>query len=236
MVKPPGTIREGQTLNGPMFNEPMLVETVRPNAAAELSLTEVLQRIDDEIGRTQEELDNEVAGAEGRRAQAEPRHAEVLARRESRREELGRQRAAYGANLIEQLARDMTRRFGRGFSRQNLWQMRQFGLAYPPERILQTLSGESARPRPRHSPMCALKTSSRPFRPLASLRAAAVGQESTRPRILRSRGAPRRIVRPPTRSTDQPPRRPREAPARRHAAGRTEVGSVSRCAEILEET
>ena len=59
----------------------------------ELSLTEVLQRIDDEIGRAQEELDNEVAGAEGRLAQAETRHAEVLARRERRREELGRQRA-----------------------------------------------------------------------------------------------------------------------------------------------
>ena len=59
----------------------------------ELSLTEVLQRIDDEIGRAQEELDNEVAGAEGRLAQAEARHAEVLARRERRREELGRQRA-----------------------------------------------------------------------------------------------------------------------------------------------
>ena len=59
----------------------------------ELSLTEVLQRIDDEIGRAQEELDNEVAGAERRLAQAEARHAEVLARRERRREELGRQRA-----------------------------------------------------------------------------------------------------------------------------------------------
>ena len=59
----------------------------------ELSLTEVLQRIDDEIGRAQEELDNEVAGAEGRLAQAEARHAEVLARRERRREALGRQRA-----------------------------------------------------------------------------------------------------------------------------------------------
>ena len=59
----------------------------------ELSLTEVLQRIDDEIGRAQEELDNEAAGAEGRLAQAEARHAEVLARRERRREELGRQRA-----------------------------------------------------------------------------------------------------------------------------------------------
>ena len=58
-------------------------------------------------------------------------------------EQSGEERAAYGANLIERLATDMTQRFGRGFSRQNLWQMRQFGLAYAPERILQTLSGES---------------------------------------------------------------------------------------------
>ena len=54
--------------------------------------------------------------------------------------------AAYGANLIEKLATDMTQRYGRGFSRQNLWQMRQFSLAYPPEQILQTASGESAQP------------------------------------------------------------------------------------------
>ena len=66
-------------------------------------------------------------------------------------EQSGEERAAYGANLIERLATDMKRRFGRGFSRQNLWQMRQFGLAYPPERILQTLSGESAQPLPRSS-------------------------------------------------------------------------------------
>ena len=66
-------------------------------------------------------------------------------------EQSGEERAAYGANLIEMLATDMTRRFGRGFSRQNLWQMRQFGLAYPPERILQTLSGVSAQPLPRSS-------------------------------------------------------------------------------------
>ena len=59
----------------------------------ELSLTEILQRIDEEIGRAAEEVDNEITGAEGRLAQAETRHAEGLARRERRREELGRQRA-----------------------------------------------------------------------------------------------------------------------------------------------
>ena len=68
-------------------------EVERVGAHVELSLTEVLQRIDEEIGRAAEEVDKEVAGAEGRFAQAESRHAEVLARRERRREELKRQQA-----------------------------------------------------------------------------------------------------------------------------------------------
>ena len=70
-----------------------LAEIDRVAEHVELSLTEVLQRIDDEIGRANDELEHEVTGAEGRLAQAEARHAEVLARRERRREELGRQRA-----------------------------------------------------------------------------------------------------------------------------------------------
>lgn len=60
-------------------------------------------------------------------------------------EQGGEERAAYGAGLIERLADDLTRRFGRGFSRQNLWQMRAFHLAWPVERILRTPSGESSR-------------------------------------------------------------------------------------------
>ena len=59
----------------------------------ELSLTEVLQRIDVEIGRAYEERENGVAGAEGRLAQAEARHDEVSARRARRREEVAQQRA-----------------------------------------------------------------------------------------------------------------------------------------------
>ena len=70
-----------------------LAEIDRVAEHVELSLTEVLQRVDDEIGRANDELEHEVTGAEGRLAQAEARHAEVLARRERRREELGRQRA-----------------------------------------------------------------------------------------------------------------------------------------------
>ncbi len=57
-------------------------------------------------------------------------------------EQGGEERAGYGEQLLERLAEDLTKRFGRGFSRQNLQQMRQFYSAWPPDRIRQTLSGE----------------------------------------------------------------------------------------------
>ena len=48
-----------------------------------------------------------------------------------------------GKVLLERLSADLTARFGRGFSRQNLQQMRQFYLLYPPGKIRQTASGKS---------------------------------------------------------------------------------------------
>lgn len=62
-------------------------------------------------------------------------------------EQRGKQRAGYGEQLIERLAHDLTQRFGRGFSRQNLQQMRAFFLTWP---IRQTLSGESSPRLPRN--------------------------------------------------------------------------------------
>jgi DUF1016 N-terminal domain len=38
----------------------------------------------------------------------------------------GKRRAEYGEELLVRMAADLTSRFGRGFSRQNLQQMRQF--------------------------------------------------------------------------------------------------------------
>lgn len=74
-------------------------------------------------------------------------------------EQGGQERAAYGEALIERLSADLSARFGRGFSKQNLWQMRAFHLAWPAQQIsqklpakspaspiLQTLSGESVVP------------------------------------------------------------------------------------------
>jgi predicted nuclease of restriction endonuclease-like (RecB) superfamily len=57
-------------------------------------------------------------------------------------EQGGEHRAEYGEQIIEQLAGDLTRQFGRGFGRANLWQMRAFYRAWPESQILQTLSGE----------------------------------------------------------------------------------------------
>jgi superfamily II DNA or RNA helicase len=59
----------------------------------EISLTELIQRADEEIGRAQEAIQRGEQGAEGRLAMAEERHAQLLTRREQRRAELQRQRA-----------------------------------------------------------------------------------------------------------------------------------------------
>lgn len=55
------------------------------------------------------------------------------------REQHGRQRAKYGEALLRRLATDLTARFGRGFSRANLEQMRRFHAIW---RKSQTLSGK----------------------------------------------------------------------------------------------
>lgn len=70
-----------------------LTEVERISAHVELSLTELLQRADEEIGRAAADVEQKLPGAEGRLAMAEARHAELLARRERRRTDLERQRA-----------------------------------------------------------------------------------------------------------------------------------------------
>ena len=70
----------------------------------------------------------------------------LIGRRIVEFEQSGEERAEYGAALIERLTEDLTGRFGRGFSLQNIYNMRLFYLSYRPDRILQTLSGELALP------------------------------------------------------------------------------------------
>jgi predicted nuclease of restriction endonuclease-like (RecB) superfamily len=70
-------------------------------------------------------------------------------------EQRGAARAGYGEQLVVNLSRDLQARFGRGFGRANLFQMKAFFLAYRdtvqtlsglsdgPVQIVQTLSGQS---------------------------------------------------------------------------------------------
>lgn len=68
-------------------------------------------------------------------------------------EQGGASRAEYGKQMIERLAKDLSSRFGRGFQKSNLFQMRAFYLTYPnlelslsaatpSSEIFQTLSGK----------------------------------------------------------------------------------------------
>ena len=85
----------------------------------------------------------------------------LIGRRIVEFEQSGEERAEYGAALIERLTEDLTMRFGRGFSLQNIYNMRLFYLSYQPGQILQTLSGKST-PPPRQQ---ILQTPSGEFHP-----------------------------------------------------------------------
>ncbi len=138
----------------------------------------------------------------------------------------GEERAAYGTALIERLALDLKRRFGRGFSRQNLQQMRVFYLTYPPGSFCQTLSGESrdssaqticqtpsgksvdVPPTSSLDRIGRIVTDLRRLAlpaPVVRLCSAALDQEPTRPRVLRSRGAAQWLVGSSARPTDRLP-------------------------------
>ncbi len=65
----------------------------------------------------------------------------LVGRRIFEGEQQGKGRADYGAQMIRRLAGDLSARFGRGFGRANLFQMRAFFLAY--REIVQTAPGQS---------------------------------------------------------------------------------------------
>lgn len=51
-------------------------------------------------------------------------------------EQGGKEKAEYGSFLFEQLSKDLTRRYGKGFSRANLLYMRKLYLAFPKSETL----------------------------------------------------------------------------------------------------
>lgn len=54
-------------------------------------------------------------------------------------EQKGKEKAIYGSELLDTLSKDLTSEFGKGFSRSNLFQIRQFYIRFPK---IQTLSGQ----------------------------------------------------------------------------------------------
>jgi predicted nuclease of restriction endonuclease-like (RecB) superfamily len=63
-----------------------------------------------------------------------------VGRRVFEHEQLSKKRADYGEQVIARLSVVLTKRFGRGFAKSNIYQMRAFHLAYPD--IFQTVSGK----------------------------------------------------------------------------------------------
>ena len=61
-------------------------------------------------------------------------------------EQGGKERAQYGAELLEKLSADLTHRFGRGFSRPNLQRFRDFYLHFPVDEKRSTVSSVSVPP------------------------------------------------------------------------------------------
>jgi predicted nuclease of restriction endonuclease-like (RecB) superfamily len=70
----------------------------------------------------------------------------LIGRRIVVEEQRGSARADYGEQLVKRLAQDLSRRFGRGFSKRNLWQMRAFYLAWPLQGTLSVKSPVSPAP------------------------------------------------------------------------------------------
>ncbi len=66
----------------------------------------------------------------------------LIGRRIVEHEQKGEKRAEYGEELLVCLAGDLSARFGKGFSKSNLFMMRAFYLTYPERQIFQTVSGK----------------------------------------------------------------------------------------------
>lgn len=63
----------------------------------------------------------------------------LIGKRIVEEEQGGEKRAEYGENLIIKLSEKLTRDYGKGFSKRNLWQMKKFYLSY---QKVQTVSAE----------------------------------------------------------------------------------------------
>jgi hypothetical protein len=74
----------------------------------------------------------------------------LIGRRLVEYEQGGKERAAYGSELLKRLSGDLRSQGGRGFSERNLEQMRQFYLQWQNSQTLSADSGAAIPPKSRH--------------------------------------------------------------------------------------
>jgi predicted nuclease of restriction endonuclease-like (RecB) superfamily len=57
-------------------------------------------------------------------------------------EQSGNDRAEYGKEIIKNIASELTKEFGKGFSKRTIWEIRQFYFTFPDWQIVRTLSAQ----------------------------------------------------------------------------------------------
>ena len=66
----------------------------------------------------------------------------LIGKRIVEEEHNGKERADYGKEIIKNISEEMTREFGKGFSKRTIWEIRQFYTTFPDFSIVRTLSAQ----------------------------------------------------------------------------------------------
>lgn len=66
----------------------------------------------------------------------------LIGKRIVEEEQNGKERADYGKEIIKNISEEMTREFGKGFSKRTIWEIRQFYTTFPEFSIVRTLSAQ----------------------------------------------------------------------------------------------
>lgn len=66
----------------------------------------------------------------------------MIGKRIVEEEQDGEDRAAYGKQIIQNVSAELTREFGKGFSKRTIWEIRQFYFLFSDEAIVRTLSAQ----------------------------------------------------------------------------------------------
>ena len=66
----------------------------------------------------------------------------LIGKRIVEEEQHGKERAAYGEEIMKTLSAELTKEFGKGFSERTLWEYRQFYLTFREDEIMRTLCAQ----------------------------------------------------------------------------------------------